>query len=261
MAREGARSGPSSSRLEWGRRRSPLFPPDFELFVFMINPQFQEVGAARCAARTPPRGVPTNIRSPPFKGGFWDWSKVKLRGSRRKRRNSVAHRNVSGFDDLGQYALSPISHQLAQSRRDQIHFVTGSARLIKIKECAAQFYFLANEGEQIDAGSFNVRPHRAGRDFPQTQRPRVFGDLFAPDQADLAAARLAATVLVAELPAIAHDASPGLGKNFADGVQRLAGDRRMKMERNNLANRHAASLDHSPLAVEFRISIMRRCSI
>src|SRR5256886_15890647 len=115
------------------------------------------------------------------------------------------------MDDLGHDALTIVLHPLAQSLANGLHLLARGARFSEQKNGAADFNLLADPRDQVDAERFNICAHRARRDYFQTERCGVRGDLLAFDQTDLAAARL--TCGLADAAKVArlafHAFSPG----------------------------------------------------
>src|SRR5262245_37538367 len=94
----------------------------------------------------------------------------------------------------------------------------------------ADLDLLADQRDQIDPFSFDIRSHPAGRDLFEAQRRRMFRDLLVLDQAHLAAARLASGLAdTAKIARVSRNAFSGDKLNGLDGSQGRAGKGRVQM--------------------------------
>ena len=142
------------------------------------------------------------------------------------------------MDDLGHDALTIVLHPLAQSLANGLHLLARGARFSEQKNGAADFNLLADPRDQVDAVRFNICAHRARRDYFQTERCGVRGDLLAFDQTDLAAARLACRLsAAAKVARLAFDAFPRDHVNEINRFRRRAGFGRMQVKRDDTTDK------------------------
>ena len=142
------------------------------------------------------------------------------------------------MDDLGHDALTIVLHPLAQSLANGLHLLARGARFSEQKNGAADFNLLADPRDQVDAERFNICAHRARRDYFQTERCGVRGDLLAFDQTELAAAGLAGRLAdAAKVAWLAFDAFPRDHVNEIDRFQRHAGFGRVQVKRDDTTDK------------------------
>jgi hypothetical protein len=93
----------------------------------------------------------------------------------------IADANPPSAHHLSQNPETIPFRQFAQAGTDRIHLRATRSRFVKKQNCFADLNLLANEGDEVSAAGFDIRPDGAGRYLFQAQRGRVFGNLFTLD--------------------------------------------------------------------------------